>query len=1013
MNRPSENATPRSLPARLLGWTVATVSARPRLMLWLVLLIACAGVGITVTQLQVRTSRSDLTDQASRFAKNWQQYADTFGANSDLMVVIETPTPNAKLIRAVIDDLGARLNREPEHFENVLARVNLAAMRRKALQFLTPQEVERTASRLQTYDRVVKQQNWDLVRTETLANTLRKQIEKGQEDGVVSEATWKSLERFSSSLASYFRNALETGKVERTAFKSPLPDLMTVAGDQKLTDGETGYILNEEGSVGVVQVCLAQKPSTAVTGPDSVARLKELVAEVQKVNKPDNSELKLSLTGIPALEHDEMRSTSIDMKNAGIVAFFVVGGLLLLVFRGVRHPMLALLTLIVSVCWTFGAATLVVGHLNIVSVCFAIFLVGLSIDFSVSFINRYLALRQELFELPDALREAAETTGTGILTSAVTTALAFATALLTGFPGLAELGVISAIGVLLCAAATFLFLPALIALSDAQVDVEKLPQPFSPALLRRVLVAWPSVSIGLTCVLLAFFAWKAFSYSEGSVECKVSYNPNLLRLQDPNAEAVKAERRLEQSGSETVLHAVAIASSWEEAIALREKFLSLPTVARVSDAASKLPDQPNPQTAARLQALQQQAASVTPSVPQLGAPKGLNNVVGKEIDSLFMLVRSSNNPVAQQAARQLDQLLDDLSSTPESKATAILAAYNNMVARWLLLEYSDIAKADRFDPVNLKDLPRELKSRYLRVDANNRQQWALRVYPKNDVWDGEALQSFISDLRTVDPHVTGPPVQILESAGRMHTTYANIGLYALAVISLVLLFNYLRPGQKLMTIIPPVGVAAFIGYTLFQRNGSVEPSLLVMICLGLVTFIAAVLDYKNLRDTILTLVPAMAGGLMTLGVLALLKLELNPMNLIALPLVFAIGIDNGIYLVSDCRKQISSGKESYEPSADTLSSVLVTSLTSIAGFGSLMIAAHNGMFSIGLLLAIGVASSLLVSLALMPPVLALVARYSPAEMEPVRILRRDDAEAGEGASKEAPKAQPQQKKKAA
>lgn len=1011
MNRPSENATPRSLPARLLGWTVATVSARPRLMLWLVLLIACAGVGITVTQLQVRTSRSDLTDQGSRFAKNWQQYADTFGANSDLLVVVETPAPNAKLIRAVIDDLGARLQREPEHFENVLARVNLAAMQRKALQFLTPQEIERTASRLQTYDRVVKQQNWNLVRTETLANTLRKQIEKGQEDGVVSETTWKSLERFSSSLSSYFRNALETGKVERTAFKSPLPDLMSVAGDQKLTDGETGYILNEEGNVGVVQVCLSMKDSATADNSNSVSRLKELLTEVQKNNKPDNGELKLSLTGIPALEHDEMRSTTIDMKNAGLVAFIVVGALLLLVFRGVRHPMLALLTLIVSVCWTFGAATLVIGHVNIVSVCFAIFLIGLSIDFSVSFTNRYLSLRQELLELPDALREAAETTGTGILTSAITTALAFSTALLTGFPGLAELGVISAIGVLLCAAATFLFLPALIALSDAQVDVEKLPQPFSPAILRRVLVAWPSVSIGLTCVLLAFFAWKAFSYSEGSVACKVSYNPNLLRLQDPNAESVLAERRLEASGTETVLHAVAIASSWEEAIGLREKFLSLPSVARVSDAASKLPDQPNPQTAARLQAIQQQAASVSPSLPQLSSES--NKAVGSEVDRLFMLVRNSKHPVAQQAARQLDQFLDDLSSTPGGKATAILSAYNNMVARWLLLEYSDIAKADRFDPVKLNDLPRELKSRYVRVDANQRQQWALRIYPKNDVWDGAALQSFISDLRTVDPHVTGPPVQILESAGRMHTTYANIGLYALAVISLVLLFNYLRPGQKLMTILPPVGVAAFIGYTLFQRNGTVDPSLLVLICLGLVTFIAAVLDYKNLRDTALTLVPAMAGGLMTLGVLALLKLELNPMNLIALPLVFAIGIDNGIYLVSDCRKQISAGKDGYEPSVDTLSSVLVTSLTSIAGFGSLMIASHNGMFSIGLLLAIGVASSLLVSLALMPPVLALVARYSPAEMEPVRILRRDDAETSEGSARETAKPQQQQKKKAA
>jgi predicted RND superfamily exporter protein len=248
----------------------------------------------------------------------------------------------------------------------------------------------------------------------------------------------------------------------------------------------------------------------------------------------------------------------------------------------------------------------------------------------------------------------------------------------------------------------------------------------------------------------------------------------------------------------------------------------------------------------------------------------------------------------------------------------------------------------------------------------------------------------------------------------MHLTYASIGLYALAVISLVLLFNYLRPGQKLMTILPPVAVAAFIGYTLFQRSGTINTNLLVVICLGLVAFIAAVLDYRNLRDTLLTLVPSLAGGILMLGAMALMGLELNPVNLIALPLVFAIGIDNGIYLVSDCRKQIAAGKDSFEPSADTISSMLVTSLTSIVGFGSLMIAAHQGMFSIGVLLSLGVASSLLISLILMPPLLVLVAKHQPASTEPVRIIRRSEGEADATTGKDTAKqAAPQQKAKKA
>ena len=1014
MSRSPDNSSTRSLTARLLGWTVATVSARPRFMLWLVLLVACASVGLTVTQLQLRTSRSDLMNPTSSFAATWKQYSETFGAESDLLVVVQTPSPNGKRIQTTIDELSERLAREPEHFENILARVDLSAMRQKALLFLSPQEAQRTASRVQQYDRVVQSQNWDLIRAEAIANTLRKKVLQSQQDGVVSDATWRSVEQFSTSIASYMRNALATGKVEKTAFKSPLPELMQIAADQKLTDDSAAYMLNPENTVGVIQVKAVKNPKQSMGDPNaaSIARLREIAAELQKEHGEESGDVTISVTGIPALEHDEMHSTSVDMRNAGIVAFFAVGAMLFAAFRGIRHPMLALLTLIVAISWTFGAATLVVRHLNIISVCFPVFLIGLGIDFSVSFINRYLTLRQELHELPDALRETAETTGSGILTSAITTALAFATAMLTGFPGLAELGLVSAMGVLLCAASTFVFLPALIALSDAEYDVDALPQPFSPAVLRRVLVAWPLVSIGIAVAGLSFFGYQAFRYSDGRVSCLVDYNPNLLKLKDPNSESVTAEGVLDRSGSESALYAVSVAAKWDDAIALREKFLKLSTVDRVSDIASKMPDRPDAKTLQMIQGLQQRASSIQKSLPNI--PPASHITVGKEVDSLYAAIRKSNNPSAVRATKALDEFLNDLSDTKARPASAILTGYNDMIARWLMLEYSQIASASNFNPVTPKELPPELKSRFVWADRNtNEQRWVLRVYPKANVWNGKELSAFVDELRTVDPQVTGVPVQNLESAGRMHLTYASIALYAIAVISLVLLFNYLRPGQKLMTILPPVAVAAFIGYTLFKRNGTIDSNLIVMICLGLVVFIAAVLDYRNLRDTVLTLVPSVAGGVLLLGLMALLGLELNPLNLIALPLVFAIGIDNGIYLVSDCRKQIAAGKEAYEPSVDTVSSMLVTSLTSIVGFGSLMIASHQGMFSIGVLLALGVASSLAVSLVLMPPLLVLVARHQPAPMEPVQIIRKTDVADASTAKEAAAKQAAQQKTKKA
>lgn len=997
MSGPSDNEVPTPLPARIAGWFAALSCARPRLMLWLVLSLACASVGYSVTSLKITTGHSGLTPQESRFARNWEQYSDAFGADSDVLVVIESSAPNRNLLRTLIDDVGSKLKREPQYFRDVLASVDLSAMRRKALQFLTQREVQRTASLLKTYDRVVRDQNWSLIRAEKIAGTLGDQIEQARQNGVVPDATWISTERFSASLANYLRNARQTGSPERNAFQSPLPDLMSVAGDQRLTDEPESRVLNAEGTIGVVQVGLADGDPDA-----AMLRLRQILAEVRTANA-DHPDVRLSLTGLPALEADELRTASIDMKNAGLLALVIVGTLLLLVFRGMRYPMLVLTTLLISLCWTFAAATLVVGHLNLVSVCFTVFLIGLSVDFSVSLIHRYLALRQELQEIPEAVQNAVRSTGGSIITSALTAALAFSTALLTGFPGLAELGLISALGALLSAAAAFIFLPALIAISDAEVDLESLPVPFSPAPLRKLLVAWPAPTAAAAAVLVLIFASLAFRYSDGQLKSRVSYNPNLMQLQDPQAESVRAERQLSEAGTDTVLHAVALADSWEQAVQLREKFLRLETVARVSDAASKLPEPPAPQTVQLLRSLQQQAASISGNTPSLDPADHM--AVGREVDRLYSLVRTSTNPQAQKAAANLDQFLTDLSGTPGRQARAILGAWNAMVARWLLMEYAEIAAADRFDPVYLRDLPSEFKSRYLRIRTDETQQWALRIYPRGNVWDGAALQKFVTDLRTVDASVTGLPVQILESAGRMSTTWGSIGLYSIAVISVVLLFRNLRPGQKLLTIAPPLAVAAFIGYTLQQRNGAVNLPLLVGIALSLVVLIAAVLDYRNLRDTLMMLLPAFGGGLLLLGVMATAGLELNPLNLIALPLVFAIGIDNGIYLVADCRRQIAEGREQYEMSPETFSSVLVTSLTSIAGFGSLLIAAHQGIFSMGLLLSLGVASCLMVAVLLMPSLLTLVARHQPASMDPVRIIRGDQKTDGAEAASAAREAQ--------
>jgi predicted RND superfamily exporter protein len=122
----------------------------------------------------------------------------------------------------------------------------------------------------------------------------------------------------------------------------------------------------------------------------------------------------------------------------------------------------------------------------------------------------------------------------------------------------------------------------------------------------------------------------------------------------------------------------------------------------------------------------------------------------------------------------------------------------------------------------------------------------------------------------------------------------------------------------------------------------------------------------------LAMIPPVAGGLMMFGMLGLCGLDLNPANLIVLPLILGIGVDDGVHVVHDFRQQ--TGR--YRISSSTMNAIVLTSLTSMIGFGSMMVAAHRGLSSVGLVLVIGVGSCLFVSLVTLPAILTFVANRS-------------------------------------
>jgi uncharacterized protein len=282
-----------------------------------------------------------------------------------------------------------------------------------------------------------------------------------------------------------------------------------------------------------------------------------------------------------------------------------------------------------------------------------------------------------------------------------------------------------------------------------------------------------------------------------------------------------------------------------------------------------------------------------------------------------------------------------------------------------------IAGASDSTPITAADLPAELTNRFV----NDKGQWLVQIYPKEQIWDIEPLTRFVQDVRTVDPEVTGTPLQNYEASQQIRDSYEMAALYAFGVICVTLLVDFLGRQHKFLVLGPPLAVVLFAYMMLQTRRIEVSPLLLIGSYLLMTTAIAAIIDIKNLRDAMLAMIPPIVGGLMMFGILAMFHIDLNPANLIVLPLLLGIGVDNGVHMVHDFRAQ----KGPYVTSSSTMNAIVLTSLTTIAGFGSLMIAAHRGLYSVGLVLSIGMATCLFVSLVTLPAILSVISTRHLAE----------------------------------
>jgi hypothetical protein len=218
-------------------------------------------------------------------------------------------------------------------------------------------------------------------------------------------------------------------------------------------------------------------------------------------------------------------------------------------------------------------------------------------------------------------------------------------------------------------------------------------------------------------------------------------------------------------------------------------------------------------------------------------------------------------------------------------------------------------------------LPEALRDRFVGKTG----KYLLMVYPKNNIWQRENQAEFIKELTPIYRDLTGTPVQLYYYTELLKRSYEEAARYSLIAIVILVLCHFRSP-----------------------------------LCVAL------------------SLVPVGVGFVWLGGLMGWCHVPLNPANIMTLPLVIGIGVTNGIHI-------LNRFAEEQTPSIlarSTGKAVLVSGLTAMAGFGSLILARHQGIRSLGYVMSAGLATCMIAGLTFLPALLNLLARRQPKQKRP-------------------------------
>ena len=653
------------------------------------------------------------------------------------------------------------------------------------------------------------------------------------------------------------------------------------------------------------------------------AELQESVDGIEKIIKEASTQYGVTagLTGSIVLGRDEYKAFTSDSWTVSILALIGIFILFVISFRMWVSPLLAILTVIMGVTWAMGFSSFLVEYLSMMTAMMSVILIGLGIDFSVHIISGYTEKRNQGLDVQISMQETLLRFGPGIMTGGITTGLAFLTLMISETVGMQEMGLMAGVGIIFTMLATIIILPTMLVIR------ERLLKNFNKSLPPKD-VSYPF--LGRIAEFTAKYRWimgifflliTGFLFNRG-VNMSVDYN--YLNMEPVGLESIKLQEELIEAFDLSSDFVMFTTDNLDDARELTRQAREMETTGWVESISDYLPDSDGLEEQYRFlqdlrrnlenREIRKQMSSHDMNMYRKEMERLEANII--ELQDLAFL--GGQDKVYDKAVKLVGEAGDSLT---RGNITQFINALDTGLTKLELTYFqqqfskafkSTIIEMANTEPLTLENLPSEIKNRFTGKSGNI---FLINVYPEKNIWeDSRFLYRFTDEATELSEKATGLPPIFVE------------------------LMDIMSKDGKKATYLAIIAV-----------------------------FLVLLLDFRSLKYALVGMVPLIFGAIWMTGLMEISGLKFTMMNILAVPLIIGIGIDDGVHILH--RWKIEKNLDIVYRS--TGKAILLTSLTTMLGFGSLWFATYRGLGSMGIALFIGVGTCFLATLFIIPAILGL------------------------------------------